>query len=606
MQLNNLNQDPQKNATSGDRNLKENQPPKPNYFDRITRQFGNLSISDKIWRGYALALCVALGGTTIGMLVGNHYYRRTNNKLHIDQESRILNSLQAVLLRTQTSQQRLIYWLEKPQIFDKKYQQLQNNTQSLKSLLSEVQSQRDLEYVAGLSDFVNNHEPLVLEYIQKLEIANAQIKILQDTNAKTTVKQKLLSNLAKDRIGFKIDGVTNELAKIIDRVDKQEDAAREALLRAQDLRAQIIIASMAMSIVVAALLAYFTSRAIAKPLAAVTNIAQRVTQESNFQLQVPVTGTDEVGVLATSLNQLIQRVNNLLGELKSEQETQVLQNEKMASLGRMLAGVAHEINNPINFIYANIDPAKNYVEDILELLRIYEEEIPNPPPAVLAQAEEIDIDFVKEDLMKIFQSMQVGAERAKAIVLSLKDFSRLDDAAPNPVDLHACIDSSLLILNNRIKQGIEVVRNYGNIPHIEGYMGLLYQVFVNILSNAIDALEEKRKFEQTQSEEMHNELQPESPAEKASSFSPTISIVTEYLDEESVIVRISDNGTGIPPASQQRMFETFFTTKPRGVGTGLGLAIGREIIVKKHGGTINCWSEVGTGTEFAIALPIKH
>jgi len=172
-----------------------------------------------------------------------------------------------------------------------------------------------------------------------------------------------------------------------DRAALQEDAAREALLRSQTLRVQIIFGSMALSIVVAALLAGFTSRAIAKPLAAVTKMAQRVTQESNFQLQVPVTSTDEVGVLATSLNQLIQKVNHLLEELKSEQERQILQNEKMASLGRMLAGVAHEVNNPINLIYANIDPAKNYVEDILDLLKTYETEIPNPPPAVSAKAE---------------------------------------------------------------------------------------------------------------------------------------------------------------------------------------------------------------------------
>lgn len=278
----------------------------------------------------------------------------------------------------------------------------------------------------------------------------------------------------------------------------------------------------------------------------------------------------------------------------------------MATLGRMLAGVAHEVNNPINFIYGNIDPAKNYVEDILDLLRTYETEIPNPPPTIIAKAEEIDIDFLKEDLMKIFDSMQVGAERAKAIILSLKDFSRLDDATPHPLDLHACIDSSLLILNSRVKQGIEVVRNYGNIPNIEGYMGLLYQVFVNLLNNALDAVEEKAKLEKIRSEDGNQLSGSESAKQEAPRFSPKIAIATEYLDDDSVVVRISDNGTGIPPASQEKMFETFFTTKPRGVGTGLGLAIGREIIVKKHGGTINCWSEMGTGTEFAIALPIKR
>jgi two-component system, NtrC family, sensor kinase len=606
MQLKNQNQPPQELANSSEYNLKNSQPPLPNYLDWIARQFGNLSISDKISRGYALALCVAIGGTTLGMLAGDRYYRRTNNQINIARESPLLNKLQVALLRTQTYQQQLVYGIDRPEIFENQYQQLQKNTDTLKSLLSEVQSPEKMEQVEGFHNFIKVYNPIVSIYIQKIETVTEQLKILQANNAKTSVKRKLLSDFARDKIGLQLDSAANELAAIIDRAEKQEDAAGEALLKARALRAQIVFSSMGLSIVVAVMLANFTSRAIAKPIAAVTNIAQRVTQESNFELQVPVTGTDEVAVLATSLNQLIVKVNHLLAELRTEQETQILQNDKMVSLGRMLAGVAHEVNNPINFIYANIDPARNYVEDILQLLETYETEIPNPPPAVLVQAEEIDLDFVKEDLMKIFQSMQVGAERAKAIVLSLKDFSRIDDASPSLVDLHACIDSSLLILNNRIKHGIEVVRNYGNIPNIEGYMGLLYQVFVNILNNAIDALEEKAKIEKTHSDEEKHQLPPESREQKASSFSPKISITTEYLDDDSVVVRISDNGTGIPQASQEKMFETFFTTKPRGVGTGLGLAIGREIVVKKHGGTINCWSEVGTGTEFAIALPIKH
>ncbi|MEG4502079.1 ATP-binding protein [Microcoleus sp. F6_B4] len=606
MQLKHLNQPSQTLPTSCEHNIKDSQPPKLNYLAQIARSFGNLSISDKIWRGYALALCVAIGGTTVGMLAGNHYYRRTNNQVHIDRESRLLNKLQVALLRTQNSQERLIYWIEQPEIFDRKYQQLQNNTYSLKLSVSEIESQKDLEEVEGLQNFKTNYASLLSKYINQLEIVSQKISNLPNNPAQKSVKRKLLSNFDRDKIGLELDRAVNDIAEIIDRAQEQEDAAREALLRAQALRVQIIFGSMALSIVVAALLAGFTSRAIAKPLAAVTNIAQRVTQESNFQLQVPVTSTDEVGVLASSLNQLIQKVNHLLEELKSQQESHILQNEKMATLGRMLAGVAHEVNNPINFIYANIDPARHYVEDILDLLNTYETEISKAPDAVIAKGEEIDIDFLKEDLIKILDSMQVGAERAKAIILSLKDFSRLDDATPHPVDLHACIDSSLLILNSRIKQGVEVVRNYGNIPNVEGYMGLLYQVFVNILNNALDAVEEKAKSEKTSFEEAKKQSASESIKQEAPSFVSRIAIATEYLDDDSVVVRISDNGTGIAPESQEKMFETFFTTKPRGVGTGLGLAIGREIIVKKHGGTINFWSEVGTGTEFTIALPIKH
>ncbi|MEG4986651.1 ATP-binding protein [Microcoleus sp. BR0-C5] len=606
MQLKHLNQPSQELSTSCEHNIKETQPPKPNYFGHIARSFRNLSIHDKICRGYALALCVAIGGTTVGMLVGTHYYRKTNNQVHIDRESQLLNKLQVALLRIQNSQEWLIYGLDKPEIFDRKYQELQNNIYSFKFSLSELNNQKHRdEQIEGLQSFKQTYGSLLSNYIDQLEVVNKKISNLPKKADRKSVKRKLLSNLERDKIGLQLDRAVNDIAEIIDRAALQEDAGREDLLRAQALRVQIILGSMALSIVVAALLAGFTSRAIAKPLAAVTKIAQRVTEESNFQLQVPVTSTDEVGVLAASLNQLIQKVNQLLKELKSEQESQILQNEKMATLGRMLAGVAHEVNNPINFIYANIDPARNYVEDILDLLKTYETEISNPPAAVLAKGEEIDIDFLKEDLIKILDSMQVGAERAKAIILSLKDFSRLDEAAPHPVDLHACIDSSLLILNSRIKQGIEVVRHYGNIPNVEGYMGLLYQVFVNLLNNALDAVEEKAKIEKASSAEAKKQSASDS-LQEAPSFSPRIVIATEYLDDDSVVVRISDNGTGIAPESQEKMFETFFTTKPRGVGTGLGLAIGREIIVKKHRGTINFWSEVGRGTEFAIALPIKH
>ncbi|MEG5159970.1 ATP-binding protein [Microcoleus sp. AT3-A2] len=605
MHLKHLNQPSQELSTSCEHHIKETQPPKPYYFAHIARSFRNLSIHDKICRGYALALFVAIGGTAVGMLVGTHYYRITNNQVHIERESQILNKLQVALLRTQNSQEWLIYGLGQPQTFDRKYQQLQNNLSTLKVLFSEFKKPNYLDHIEGIEKIRKTGDSLRANYIYPLEIVNKKISKLPNNPAQQSIKRKLLLNFDRDKIGLQLDRAVNDIAEIIDRAQEQEDAGRKDLLRAQALRVQIILGSMALSIVVAAVLAGFTSRAIAKPLAAVTKIAQRVTEESNFQLQVPVTSTDEVGVLAASLNQLIQKVNQLLEELKSEQQSQILQNEKMATLGRMLAGVAHEVNNPINFIYANIAPARNYVEDILDLLKTYETEISTPPPAVIAKGEEIDIDFLKEDLIKIFDSMQVGAERAKAIILSLKDFSRLDETAPHPVDLHACIDSSLLILNSRIKQGIEVVRHYGNIPTVEGYMGLLYQVFVNLLNNALDAVEEKAKSEKSSSEEAKKQSASE-PLQATPSFSPRIVIATEYLDDDSVVVRISDNGMGIAPESQEKMFETFFTTKPRGVGTGLGLAIGREIIVKKHGGTINFWSEVGTGTEFSIALPIKH
>ena len=260
------------------------------------------------------------------MLAGESYYQKTDRLARITEERRLLSDWQATLLQTQICQQRLVLWLQEPAIFDSQYRQLQKNTDILKSLLSEVQTQKETEKAEGLQDFIKIYEPMLSDYIQKLETAMEQIEVWQKNSVKTSAKQKLLSNFAKDPIGFQVDSATNDLAEIISRAEAEKDAAREAMAWAQALRSPIITVSMALSAVIAALLAYFTSRAIARPLAAVTNIAQRVTEESNFELQVPVAGTDEVGVLATSLNQSIVRVNNLLAELKNEPEIQALQN----------------------------------------------------------------------------------------------------------------------------------------------------------------------------------------------------------------------------------------------------------------------------------------
>jgi len=205
MQLKHHNQASQELPTSCEyNNIKEIGSPKPNYFAQIARYFGNLSIGDKICRGYALALCVAMGGTTVGMLAGNHYYRRTNNQVHIDRESRLLNNFQVALLRTQNSQERLIYWLEQPEKFDSKYQELQNNIYSLKLSLSEVKSQKDMEQVEGLQDFRKTYDSLLSNYINQLETVKEKISNLPDKPANKSLKRQLLSNFDRDKIGLQL------------------------------------------------------------------------------------------------------------------------------------------------------------------------------------------------------------------------------------------------------------------------------------------------------------------------------------------------------------------------------------------------------------------
>lgn len=302
------------------------------------------------------------------------------------------------------------------------------------------------------------------------------------------------------------------------------------------------------------------------------------------------------------------QLEHTLQELQQTQ-TQLIQHEKMSSLGQLVAGVAHEINNPVNFIYGNLSHAVEYTEQILELLSLYQTHCPYHNHEIAAKTEAIDLDFIAEDLPKIMSSMRVGSERIRSIVLSLQNFSRLDQADMKAVNLHEGIDNTLLILQHRLKgnsnyPAIQVIKNYGDLPQVECYAGQINQVFMNILNNAIDAL-----VEGMGSLEDKVEFSPPlscSPSPlSALTSSPTIRISTALSSNGScAIIRIADNGSGITEEVKKRMFDPFFTTKPIGKGTGLGLAISYQIVVEKHGGAMKCFSKPGQGTEFCIEIPL--
>jgi signal transduction histidine kinase len=290
-----------------------------------------------------------------------------------------------------------------------------------------------------------------------------------------------------------------------------------------------------------------------------------------------------------------EELNQVLHNLKQTQ-AQLIQTEKMSSLGQLVAGVAHEINNPVNFIYGNLTHVNEYTLGLLELVELYQNSNANPTPEVEAHIEAIDLDFMAEDLPKILVSMKMGANRIREIVLSLRNFSRLDEADMKPVNIHEGIDSTLLILQNRFKQtseiaSIEIVKKYGDIPLVECYAGQLNQVFMNLISNAIDALDS-----------YNSQRTPENIEANPSQ----IIIRTELSNSDRITIQIADNGPGMTEAVKQQLFDPFFTTKPAGKGTGLGLAISAQIVTEKHNGAIWCISEPGQGAEFWVEIPIKQ
>ncbi|HLP88685.1 MAG TPA: ATP-binding protein [Nostocaceae cyanobacterium] len=289
-----------------------------------------------------------------------------------------------------------------------------------------------------------------------------------------------------------------------------------------------------------------------------------------------------------------QYLRQTLQKLKQTQAT-LIHSEKMYSLGQVVAGVAHEINNPINYIQGNIKHISSNVQDLLELTELYQKHYPNSHQEIQAKEKEIDLPFIKDDLLKLISSMEGGSERIKQIVLSLRNFSRLNESQKKTVSLHEGIDNTLLILHHRLEATdqcpqIQIIKDYSEIPLIECYPGELNQVFMKILNNAIDALE------QAIIKHPNKTLQPK------------IKIHTElkdYKDYNAVVVKISDNGVGIPKDIYKRIFDPFFTTKPIGQGAGLGLYLSYQIVVEKHGGALKYHSQEGQGTEFWIEIPLK-
>ncbi len=331
-------------------------------------------------------------------------------------------------------------------------------------------------------------------------------------------------------------------------------------------------------------------------LAAYQNDKPRQWQEEEVKFLAQIGSQFGVALQQAELFSQTQKKAEELAQDLRQTQTKLVQNEKMSSLGQLVAGVAHEINNPVNFIYGNLGYVTDYTEDLLELVELYQQKYSEPDAEIELKIEEIELDFLMEDLPKILSSMKLGAERIRQLVLSLRNFSRLDESEMKAVDIHEGIDSTLLILQHRLKSKqdrppIEVIKDYGRLPKVDCYAAQLNQVFMNLLSNAIDELETLSK-------------------EPSGLKCLTIKIKTSLLPAtpenpiQRVKIAIQDNGHGIPETIRKQIFDPFFTTKPVGKGTGLGLSISYQIVVEKHKGTIECHALPDQGTEFIIEIPV--
>jgi signal transduction histidine kinase len=578
-------------------------------------------IYQKIGYGYGLAIGIGFLGSLFGMLVADYYQGQGVWQLmDAQQQSQLLKELEQEAEAFQLHGTRLAILRDRPLQFQAEYDQLQVAAENVQALSLKVEQFIDSQ-PSWLATDAGELRSLVVDYrlrvthdAEAIRFEWQRFQRSTSTSATTTDRlQTTLNAIAVGEEAMVLDALRRRLVEIGAIARAQERQAGDVMESAQGVEKLIIVLSMLGSVAIAGIIAWRTTRAIAQPIEHITQVAQQAAINSDLSVRVLIHSQDEVGSLAASFNALIEAVAERTQDLETaatqaaEQnqqlqrtleilrrtQTQLVQTEKMSSLGQMIAGIAHEINNPVSFIYGNLNYIKQYVRDLLTLVHLYHRTFSHVTPEIQQHLDTIDLAFLQEDLPKLVASLDLGTERIRSIVLSLRIFSRLDEAEVKSVNIHDGLDSTLVILGNRLRAQsnhpeIHVMKHYGSIPAIECYPGHLNQVFMNILANAIDALEEY----------VNDPI-----GDRPSSWHPTITIHTAQQND-CVIMTFSDNGPGIPKLLQDKIFDPFFTTKAVGKGTGLGMSISYEIIVKKHNGAISLQSQEGVGTTFTIQLPI--
>ncbi|NJK40116.1 MAG: HAMP domain-containing protein [Oscillatoriales cyanobacterium SM2_3_0] len=545
-------------------------------------------------------------GTWLGVQIGNAHQKQAEI-LREDVLEELLSVMDVQLntLEAKEYQQGLAALVKEPERFQSNYAEFLEYTEAAREAWAELEDSYEAAESAGIRetdeelDVFNNVQKkyggALDNYEQQVRTIVESVDLLDNSPESIAANQEIFLALGRNPIINELDDFIHGLEDLVDAVIDERVEAEEALHHASRLRSEILTASILLSMIVAAWIALYTSRTICQPVRSATEFADQVKQTGDFSLQAPVTTNDEIGYLTAALNQLVGRVRELM-EDQQRTRAHLMQAEKMSSLGQMVAGVAHEINNPVNFIHGNVTHAENYTQDLLNLIDLYQTHYPDPPEEIQEELEAIELDFLKEDIGGLLKSMRVGTERIREIVLSLRNFSRLDEAALKVVDLHEGIDSTLLILQNRFKAKpdypeIKVIKTYGKLPPVECYPSQLNQVLMNILSNGLDAIEEWNR---------------DRPPEAVKADPGSIQIRTELADQDWVKISVVNSGREIPSQVREKLFDPFFTTKPIGKGTGLGLSISYQIVTEKHHGKLWCNSIPNQGAEFVIQVPVRQ